>query len=446
MHVVERFALFAGQSRNREFDPQVLHHAKRAVIDWYAAAFAGAALPPAALLEKSLSDELDRGKSRLLLGRKASPRAAALINGAAAHAAEFDDIYRDAIYHPGAPTIAAALALAQANSIDGKAFLRAVVVGYEISTRIGAAMGRPHYKYWHNTGTIGCFGAASACSELLNLDVNRFAHSLATVATFSAGLQQAFRMDSMSKPLHAGRAAEAGLTAALAARDGITGALDILEGEAGYGRAMGYGDEEAGPDWERGLATLGADFHITRMTFKNHGCCGHTFAAIDGALELKRKMRLPVGEIEKLEVATYGAALDVAGYESPRTPAEARFSLKYVVATALAHGSVRLAAFDSSQLENVSTRELMKKIHVKMDPELDAAFPGKRAARVAITARSGRREEFLQPTRKGDPEMPLSDKELEQKFMELAAPVAGQAAAKKLLERLWRIEAEKRLA
>src|SRR5258708_16157733 len=116
MHVVERFALFAGQSRNREFDPQVLHHAKRAVIDWYAAAFAGAALPPAALLEKSLSDELDRGKSRLLLGRKASPRAAALINGAAAHAAEFDDIYPDPLYHPSPPPIPPPLPLPPANS------------------------------------------------------------------------------------------------------------------------------------------------------------------------------------------------------------------------------------------------------------------------------------------------------------------------------------------
>ena len=437
MHVVERFAGFAVDFRKKPLQDEVLHHAKRALIDWYAAAFAGARIAPATLLEAALKEELDRGKARLLLGRQATTRAAALINGSAAHAAEFDDIYRDGIYHPGAPTIAAAHALGQSLSSTGMDFLRSVVIGYEISTRIGAAMGRPHYKYWHNTGTIGCFGAAAACSELLDLNVNKFAHSLATVATFSAGLQQAFRMDSMSKPLHAGRAAEAGLTAALAAREGVTGSLDILEGEAGYGRAMGDN-----PDWERGLATLGREFHITRMTFKNHGCCGHTFAAIDGALELKKRMNFSPEEVERIEIGTYKAALDVAGYESPRTPAEARFSLKYVVATALTHGSVRLAAFDSSRLENSSTKELMKKIHPTVDPELDAAFPGKRAARVAITAR-GRREEFLQPTRKGDPEMPLSDRELEQKFLELAGPVAGEAAAKKLLERLWRLDTEK---
>jgi 2-methylcitrate dehydratase PrpD len=272
------------------------------------------------------------------------------------------------------------------------------------------------------------------------LDVNKFAHSLATVATFSAGLQQAFRMDSMSKPLHAGRAAEAGLTAALAAREGVTGSLDVLEGEAGYGRAMGDN-----PDWERALATLGSEFHITRMTFKNHGCCGHTFAAIDGALELKKRMNFSPDEVERIEIGTYQAALDVAGYESPRTPAEARFSLKYVVATGLAQGSVRLAAFDAQSLSSQKTKTLMEKISVAVDPQLDAAFPGQRAARVAITAR-GRREELLQPTRKGDPEMPLTERELEQKFMELAAPVAGADAAKKLLERLWRLETQARLS
>src|SRR3979490_317943 len=300
MHVVERFAEFAEAQRGRPIAPQILHHAKRAVIDWHAALFPGARVAPATALERALAEELDQGDAQLALGRRATIRAAALINGAAAHTLEVDDIFREGIYHPGAPTIAAALAVAQSRRASGEQFLRAVIVGYEISTRIAAAMGRAHYKYWHNTGTIGCFGACAAAAELLRLDRTRFAHALATVATFSAGLQQAFRMDSMSKPLHAGRAAEAGVTAALAASEGVTGSQDVLEGESGYGRAMGDG-----PDWERAVATLGKEFHITRMTFKNHGCCGHTFAAIDGALELKKKMRVSAGDIEKIEGGTY---------------------------------------------------------------------------------------------------------------------------------------------
>jgi len=435
LHVVERFAAFAETFRTQALPAEVLHHAKRAVIDWHAALYPGAVMAPATLLERALAEELDRGGARLALGRQAPARSAALINGAAAHTAEVDDIFRDGIYHPGAPTIAAALALAQAERASGAAFLRAVVVGYEISTRIGAAMGRAHYRYWHNTGTIGCFGACAAAAELLGLDRKRFAHALATVATFSAALQQAMRGDSMSKPLHAGNAAQAGLTAALAAREGVTGSLDVIEGEAGYGRAM-----SDGPDWDKALATLGREFHVTRMTFKNHTCCGHTFAAIDGALALKAKMGIEAPDIERLRVGTYKAALDVAGIEQPKTAAEARFSLKYVVATALTGGSVRFAAFEPGRLQDRATRALMQKIDVALDPELDAAFPRQRAARVAIDASGGRSGAWLQPTRIGDPDAPLSDKQLEDKYLELAGPVLGEAPARGLLERLWALE------
>jgi len=430
MHVVEHFAAWAEQSRAIRFSDEVWHHARRALIDWHAAVYPGAVVAPATLLEKSRAEELDRGEASLVLGRKATIRAAAFINGTAAHTVEVDDIFRDGIYHPGAPTIAAALALSKSSNL-----LRAVIVGYEISTRIGAAMGRAHYKYWHNTGTIGCFGACAAAAQALGLDRRRFAHALATAATFSAGLQQAFRMDSMSKPLHAGHAAEAGVTAALAAREGVTGSLDVLEGEAGYGRAMGDS-----PDWNKALSTLGTDFHITRMTFKNHACCGHTFAAIDGALALKGKMKIEAGEIDRVELATYRAGLEVAHYENPQTPAEARFSLKYVVATGLTHGSVRLAAFEPQRLHDRATRDLMGKISVAVDPKLDAAFPSRRAARVVIHAR-GRREEHLQPTRIGDPDAPLSDAQVEEKYLELAGPVLGEQKAKAQLARLWALEA-----
>jgi 2-methylcitrate dehydratase PrpD len=411
MHLVERFADWAVSFRDKPLSSDVVHHARRAVIDWHAALYPGMVVPPVTLMKKAFAGESD------------SPRLKALIEGTAAHTVEVDDIFRDGIYHPGAPTIAASRALTEK--------LRPVVVGYEISTRIGAAMGKAHYRHWHNTGTIGSFGAAAAAAEALGLDRARFAHALATVTTFAAGLQQAFRMDSMSKPLHAGRAAEAGVTAALMAREGVTGSLDVM---AGFAAAMGDN-----PDFERGFATLGKDFHITRMTFKNHACCGHTFAAIDGALELKKRMKVQAEEIDGVDVATYRAGLEVAHYEEPRTPAEGRFSLKYVVATALTHGSVRLAAFTPERLQCEKTRALMRKISVSIDPELEAAFPAKRAARVAIRAR-GRREEWLQPTRIGDPDAPLSDRSLEEKYFELATPVIGEAKAKEVLARLWRLE------
>jgi 2-methylcitrate dehydratase PrpD len=440
MYLTERFARFATGLANTTLTEPVVHHAKRAVIDWYAALLPGLVEAPAVQLQQMLSDELDRGPARLALGRAASVRAAALIQGSASHAVEFDDIYREAIYHPGAPTISAAWALAQARGTDGITLLRAIVAGYEVSTRIGAALGRAHYRYWHNTGTVGCFGAASACASLLALDAPAHAHALATVGTFAAGLQQAFRMDSMSKPLHAGRAAESGLLAASMAQVGITGSLDILEGEAGMGRAM-----SDGPDWEAALATLGSRYNITEMTFKNHGCCGHTFAAIDGTLALAQQLAVDPETIRSVRICTYGPALAVAGNPDPVTAAEARFSLPYVIATALRFGSVRLVAFSPERLADPKTRALMRRIELAVDPELDAAFPGQRAARVRLELADGRTAEWLQPTRKGDPDAPLTDAELSAKFLELAAPVIGESAAQARLATLWALESAQRI-
>ena len=146
-----------------------------------------------------------------------------------------------------------------------------------------------------------------------------------------------------------------------------------------------------------------------------------------------------------MRVATYRAALEVAGYEQPQSPAEARFSVKFVVATALLYGSVRLSAFEPQRLADPMIRALMQRIELVLDPELDAAFPGQRAARITLSTRDGRTESYLQPTRKGDPEQPLSDAELEHKFLELVSPVIGAETARGRLARLWALEREPHL-
>jgi len=313
MYVTEVFARHAAAFHQRPLPLEVLHHAKRAVIDWYASLFPGLETASVRVLEETMAEDLDRGSARLVGGRAATPRAAALIHGTAAHAAEVDDSFRDAMYHPGAATIAAALAAAQAAGAVGPDFLRAVVLGYEVSTRIGVVVGRAHYKYWHNTGTMGTFGAAAAAGSLLRLDETAFAHALALAGTFTAGLQQAFRLESMAKPLHAGRAAEAGVLAAQLAARGMRSSLDLLEGEHGLGHAM-----STGPDWSQVGATLGEDFHITRLTFKNHIGCGHTFPAIDGALELQRRHAIRAGDIARMLPPTNPRSTSLAMPAPPR--------------------------------------------------------------------------------------------------------------------------------
>lgn len=435
MYATEVFGSYAQQYKQEILPAEVIHHAKRAVIDWHASLLPGLASAPLAQLEQVLSDDLDRGRAKLGNGRAATSRAAALFNGTAAHAAEIDDSYRDAMYHPGAATIAAALAASQEAGGNGLSFLRALVLGYEVSTRIGVVMGQPHYRFWHNTGTVGCFGAAAAAAGAMGLSGLTFAHALSTAATFSAGLQQAFRMDSMSKPLHAGRAAEAGLLAAQLAAHDVTGSLDVLDGKAGFGQAMSNG-----PDWSHVGETLGHDFHITRLTFKNHIGCGHTFAAIDAALALREKHSLKAQDIAQVRVDTYKTAIDIACYERPQSANEARFSMHYVVAAAFAQGSVRLAAYEPEQLNDPNIRALVERIEVHVDPALNAAFPGQRSARVEVITCSGDRLVHMQPDRKGDPELPLSDSELDGKFLELASPVIGPESAQLMLKQLWSLE------
>ncbi|WP_284336872.1 MmgE/PrpD family protein [Comamonas sp. NoAH] len=436
MYISEQLGQFGSGFHSVEVNEEVIHHAKRAIVDWYAALIPGYVMEPTPLLEKAYVDDLDRGSARLALGRKATMRTAALINGSASHTAEVDDIFKEAIYHPGAPTISAALAVAQQEGAGGLELIKAVIVGYEISTRIGKVLGRSHYKFWHNTGTVGTFGAAAAAAYLLKLNALQFTHALCTGATFAAGLQQAFKMDSMSKPLHSGRAAEAGVAAAQMARQGVTGSLDVFEGSFGMGVAMSNA-----PEWQPVMADLGERFNINAMTFKNHACCGHTFAPIDGALLIQQRDQIAWEDIARIVVQTYSPALSVAGNPAPRTPAEARFSIPFVVSTALRYGSVRLAAFDPERLQDPDLLALMRCVELQVHPQLDAQFPGQRAAQVTLYTKDGRAHSFLQPTRKGDPDMALTDAELQDKFDELVIPVLGKEKAERIAKQLWNLQA-----
>lgn len=436
--ILDEIAAYTQYEAGRELSEEVMHHAKRAVLDWFSALYPGTRVSPATNFVRAHFRELGQGRSSLP-GFKTTtfPATAAWINGTASHAVEFDDIFRDAVYHPGVPTIAAALAVAEDEECSGRDLLRAVTIGYEVSTRIGAAVQPSHYKFFHTTGTVGCFGSAAAVAFLTNPgDKDVMRHSLATAATFASGLQQAFRSESMTKALHGGHAAATGVTAAKGAANGITGALDILEGDAGFGAAL-----SDGPNWGRATDGLGERYNITQITQKSHGCCGHTFAAIDAVLLLREQIgELHPAAIRSITVDTYQTAIDVTGNFEPQSAYQAKFSLPYVISHALLYGSVRLNAFSEMRLADERTRALMRRVTLNGDPELSAGFPSMRAARVTITTEDGRTFEHFSPYRKGDPEAPLSDAELNDKFDELVAPVIGREPALRLREKLWQLD------
>jgi len=435
--ILESFAEYVGQQATSALTPNTLRAAKRVLIDWFSALLPGTRVAPGIQLLQAHRSELGHGRSSLP-GNETTAFAAtaAWLNGSISHAVEFDDIFRDAIYHPGCPTIAAALALAEDSQAHGLLLLKSIVAGYEVSTRIGAAIQPAHYRFFHTTGTVGCFGAAAAGVLLTSPgDAQAALHAMATSATFASGLQQAFRSDAMTKALHAGHAAWVGVTSAQGASAGVTGVADILEGSAGFGAALCDS-----PDWSSVTDGLGDAFNIERITQKNHGCCGHTFAAIDALLDTMKTSGLRWEQISRVVVRTYAPALEVAGIREPKSAFEARFSLPYVLAHAALYGSVRLEAFSDERLRDSRVREWMKKIELVADPEITRNFPRMRAARVALTSVDGKTVEAFAPYRRGDPEAPLSDADIDDKFRELAEPVIGSQAAHELLDKLWRME------
>lgn len=204
----------------------------------------------------------------------------------------------------------------------------------------------------------------------------------------------------------------------------MTGTPDLLEGAAGFGAAMSEGAR-----WDDALAGLGTDFNITRMTFKNHGCCGHTFPAIDGAAALQAAHGFTAESIRAVHIAGYRASAEVCHYRHPQSAFEAKFSLSYTVAARLVLGRVREQAFLPDALANAAVAALEEKITISIDDACTQAFPKQRSAQVQVQLDSGQVFSIHQATRHGDPDDPLSDDELLDKFLELTAPRIGATNA-----------------
>jgi 2-methylcitrate dehydratase PrpD len=397
--------------------------AETALLDWAGVTLAGSGGRLATAL--AAAEPAPGGNCRLV-GRdaRASAPCAALVNGTAAHTLELDDIYAPGLFHPGAPVIAAALAAGEAAGTSGEQFLRAIIVGYEVGGRVAADLGPEHYRMFHTTGTAGSIAAAAATGTVLGLDEDQMTAALSMAATMAAGLQQTFRSSAAAKPLHAGHAAQSGVLAAMAARGGAEGAVDILEGEAGMGAAMSNS-----PDWDACRQPFGPSYLIEQTTVKAYPCCGHTFPAIDGALELLDR-GLATADISSVGVQTYEAAVQVAGIAAPRSPAEARFSIPFVVAAAFADGAVTRPTFTSAALAREEIREMMARISVSPDDEFSHRFPAMRGARVTVTLHSGKQASAVIPDRTGSPNNPMTADQLKRKFTALAAPVRGDERAR----------------
>ena len=412
-------------------DP-VVEHARRAVLDWLGSVLAGSMEPPARMAQRVALGFGESDEATVFSARRASAAAAAFANGVASHILEFDDVHKGSTLHAAAPVIPAALAMAEREHASGRDFLLAVALGYEAALRVGEAVNPSHYFYWHPTGTAATFGAAAAAGSLLNLDADRMQNALGSAGTQAAGLWEFNADGAMSKHLHPGKAALNGVLAADLAREGFTGASRILEGERGFFRAM-----STSHDATRITDGLGAHWKNVENCYKLHSCCGHTHTAIDVALELRNE-----SEIAAIEIETYGPGYEIVKEMNPRTPYQAKFSLAYCVAAALAEGRVGLEQFSEEHFTPQGVRDakiaaLIGRTRIAVASDLTAKYPAAWPARVAIHFADGSIRRGASDYPRGNPENPVSTEALEQKFLALVAPRFGSATAGRALD-AWR--------
>lgn len=343
------------------------------------------------------------------------PEPEAFLAAALSHITETDDLHRSSVTHPACVVIPVALELARHLDLTGKIALESVVVGYETMIRIGDSLGSEHYKVFHNTATAGVFGAASAAAYLLELNENQWVWALGNAGTQASGLWQFNTDASMSKHLHAGHAAQAGIKAALLAMRDFTGPEFILEGDKGFYKGF---CPNASPEKVTERKSV---WRIAETSIKPYPSCRHTHPAIDVALALREKLLKKDVDISKevksIKIFTYDTSRRFTDNNAPETTFAAKFSIQYCVVTALLNGFPQLPDFEGDRLEEYRKHLLVKSTQVVVDDVFDAKYPSEWGSAVEITLNDGsvfRDETFAA---KGDPEKPVTMDELKSKVL-----------------------------
>lgn len=425
-------ARFAAGLDLEDIPESVVHEAKRALVDWLAAALAGADQPSADALHRA-SVRLAPGDQATLIGRgeRAAAPFAALFNGFASHLQDYDDTFNpgDTTVHGSAPVWPVVFALAEQRPVDGAAALAAFVAGFETEARVGRAAGPGHYEAgWHVTGTTGHLGAAAAGARLLHLGPERTAHALGTAGTQAAGLKEVYGTD--GKALHPGKAAMDGLLSATLADEGFTSATTIIEGARGFLAVMA-----PAPTLEPLLDRLGTLWHLAANGYKAYPSGSLTHPTIDAVLALRERYGFTVADVAEVEARVHPYAASVTGKVRPRTGLDAKFSLTHGAAVALVAPRPGLAHFTDAGACDPATGAARERVRVVADPSI-----GKRGAEVTITLRDGRILRETVADNKGTPGNPLPDADIEAKFLDVAGPRLGSGAARALLDLCRRVE------
>lgn len=444
MGVTEQLVRFALEAT--AFPDDVRHIATNHLVDGIAVMLAGATEASGTLVRAHLRELGGTPQAAVLGARLRAPlQQAAWANGVAGHAMDYDDtqlatdprsVY-GLLTHPTVPVLAAALAAAEGTSASGAALLDAYVAGVEVACRIADAVHPRHYgDGFHSTATMGGFGAAAAAARLYRCDLDTTLRAFGLAASMSAGLRENF--GTMTKPFHAGRAAENGLLAVLLARRGWTAAKDILEAPRGFYRAAAGGFDQAKIE-----GRLGSPYFFIEpgVSIKPYPSGSLSHPAQDVLLDLVREHDISAERVERIDVGVNAHVPNALIHTRPTTALEGKFSLPFQMSIGVLERRAGIAQFVDAKVREPRTRAMMERVHVYVDPEIEALGYNEMRMRVTITLRDGRKLTGFADKAKGHPRKPMSRDDLREKFMDCAALVMSSDQAESALAHLWEIRA-----
>jgi len=437
MNVTERLCKFATETSYDQFDRKVAERAKIALLDATGVMLGGSATKPGkAIINFVLQIDDKKEASIIGAGDMTSHQNAAFVNGSLAEILELQDGHRDSGLHPSSVVPATAMALSEYTCVDGKEFISAMIIGYELMTRIGRAIRLSHVRTGTiGTGVYGAIASAATAGKLIGLDRSKMLDALG-IAGYFTPLSLSGSYDGQTvKPLNTGQAACVGITSALLASKGFTGSRNIVsELYSGISRKI---------DENIAISRLGKSFEITNLYFKRFPCCRFIHAAAEATLDLVVRHRIESALVNSIIVRTFRVATSLRRYTNTKSNyVECQFSIPYVVAAAFLDRQLTTQQFFSERIVDTKIHELAKKVRVVLDKDVDKQFPRKYAATVSIRMKNGKTHTRDVAHPKGDPENPLTDNELIAKFRQMSTQVIGAEKTDRVVKRILTLEEE----
>ena len=418
--------------------------ARNAVLDTVGVALAGSG-EPAAVVVRNVA-RAEGGASRCLVlgtGERMSAGWAALANGTAAHALDFDDMCFVSMAHPSAPLVSAGLAVAELAEADGAALVDAYCVGFEVEAVLGRAMNPTHYERgWHATSSLGSIGAAAAAARLLGQDAATATRSMAIAASEASGLKESF--GTMVKPLQAGLAGRNGVLAALLADGGFTASPHAIEGAQGLMVAMQSRAEALGD----AAGALGRAWEIVDggVTVKLYPSCAATHPTIDTLIDLRAEHRFGPEDVEAIDVLVDSVTPTVLIHDRPASGLEGKFSMHFCAAAAVAHGAVTIQTFEAPGVADPAIQRLLPRVTMRTDAAVGVGQPTLTEAVVVVRLRDGRVLERRVRGARGYPNRPPTSDQLGAKFIACAERAVSPDTARDALAWLRDLERQPRVS